>query len=170
MTNTQSCKHKTAKMLTPKGHDLLTWDPIALWEMFALLHNQYFIFPWFIKIFLYENYLLSGRCGWTLSFTAWSQLWLSCTCVSIIPLGLTVHCFYSSGSTFLQMNLMKSLCYVPGSTDPRSDKNPCNLGIKIRRSRKAIQAIIKVWIQEEKPSQAQASCLITRLIQNSLLT
>ena len=126
--------------------------------MFALLHNQYFIFPWFIKIFLYENYLLSGR------------LWLSCTCVSIIPLGLTVHCFYSSGSTFLQMNLMKSLCYVPGSTDPGSDKNPCNLGIKIRRSRKAIQAIIKVWIQEEKPSQAQASCLITRLIQNSLLT
>ena len=64
----------------------------------------------------------------------------------------------------------ESLCYVPGSTDPGSDKNPCNLGIKIRRSRKAIQAIIKVWIQEEKPSQAQASCLITRLIQNSLLT
>ena len=39
---------------------------------------------------------------------------------------------------------MKSLRYVPGSTDPGSDKNPCNLGIKIRRSRKSIQAIIKL--------------------------
>ena len=73
-----------------------------------------------------------------------SQLWLSHTCVSIMLLGPTVHCFYSLGSTFLQTNVMKSLCYVPGSTDPGSDKNPCNLGIKIRRSRKAIQAIIKL--------------------------
>ena len=30
MTNTQSCKHKTAKMLTPKGHDLLTMRPNSL--------------------------------------------------------------------------------------------------------------------------------------------
>ena len=144
MTNTQSYKHKTAKMLTPKGHDLLTWDPIALWEMFAQLHNQYFTFPWFIKISLYDNSLLLGRCGWTLSFAVCSQLWLSHTCVSIMLLGPTVHCFYSLGSTFLQTNVMKSLCYVPGSTDPGSDKNPCNLGMKIRRSRKAIQAIIKL--------------------------
>lgn len=86
---------------------------------------------------------------------------------------------------------MKSLCYVPRSTDPGSDKNPCNLGIKIRRSRKAIQAIIKLTqygsrrkkeqvkerhsqraysplkISQAKPSSSK---LPTRLIQNSLLT
>ena len=30
MTNTQSCKHKNAKMLTRKGHDLLTIRPNSL--------------------------------------------------------------------------------------------------------------------------------------------